>query len=170
MIVISHDERFITTVAKELWVCADGSFTKFKGDVQAYKVREDMTLCLNIADYSFSSESHCQQCQGKALDYHSTPSLMDLSPPVIIIYILLEVLRKPYYLLPRVSSYYMLYHERISTSMRERKSRSKSPDCLPTLNRSPVYFYGPECLCLGYVYRYECEQLKSMCVTEAAKI
>ncbi|KAF9535793.1 P-loop containing nucleoside triphosphate hydrolase protein [Crepidotus variabilis] len=37
VIIISHDERFITTVAKELWVCADGSVTKFKGDVQAYK-------------------------------------------------------------------------------------------------------------------------------------
>ncbi|KAI0791792.1 P-loop containing nucleoside triphosphate hydrolase protein [Abortiporus biennis] len=37
VIVISHDERFITTVAHELWVCADGSVTKFKGDVQAYK-------------------------------------------------------------------------------------------------------------------------------------
>lgn len=58
VIIISHDERFITTVAKEvddqyplpysvpthicsfqLWVCADGAVTKFKGDVQAYKVR-----------------------------------------------------------------------------------------------------------------------------------
>jgi ATP-binding cassette subfamily F protein 3 len=37
VIVISHDERFITTVAKELWVCADRAVTKFKGDVQAYK-------------------------------------------------------------------------------------------------------------------------------------
>ncbi|THH17198.1 hypothetical protein EW146_g3568 [Bondarzewia mesenterica] len=37
VIVISHDERFITTVAKELWVCGDGAVTKFKGDVQAYK-------------------------------------------------------------------------------------------------------------------------------------
>ncbi|KAG1889194.1 P-loop containing nucleoside triphosphate hydrolase protein [Suillus subluteus] len=37
VIVISHDERFITTVAKELWVCADYAVTKFKGDVQAYK-------------------------------------------------------------------------------------------------------------------------------------
>ena len=57
VILISHDERFITTVAKEvsihscdtggedsmddfqLWVCADGTVSKFKGDVQAYKVR-----------------------------------------------------------------------------------------------------------------------------------
>lgn len=59
VIVISHDERFITTVAREvkeilaafirctdnwagrvsqLWVCADGTVSKFKGDVQAYKV------------------------------------------------------------------------------------------------------------------------------------
>ncbi|KAF9808804.1 hypothetical protein IEO21_07732 [Rhodonia placenta] len=37
VILISHDERFITTVAKELWVCTDGSVMKFKGDVQAYK-------------------------------------------------------------------------------------------------------------------------------------
>ncbi|TFY73327.1 hypothetical protein EWM64_g10685 [Hericium alpestre] len=37
VIIISHDERFITTVAKELWVCGDGAVTKFKGDVQAYK-------------------------------------------------------------------------------------------------------------------------------------
>ncbi|OAX42575.1 hypothetical protein K503DRAFT_790070 [Rhizopogon vinicolor AM-OR11-026] len=37
VIVISHDERFITTVAQELWVCADGAVAKFKGDVQAYK-------------------------------------------------------------------------------------------------------------------------------------
>ncbi|KAI9567006.1 P-loop containing nucleoside triphosphate hydrolase protein [Boletus coccyginus] len=37
VIIISHDERFITNVAKELWVCADATVTKFKGDVQAYK-------------------------------------------------------------------------------------------------------------------------------------
>ncbi|RDB28588.1 putative ABC transporter ATP-binding protein C29A3.09c [Hypsizygus marmoreus] len=37
VIIISHDERFITTVAKELWVCGDGTVSKFKGDVQAYK-------------------------------------------------------------------------------------------------------------------------------------
>ncbi|KAG9310316.1 P-loop containing nucleoside triphosphate hydrolase protein [Chiua virens] len=37
VIIISHDERFITNVAKELWVCTDGTVAKFKGDVQAYK-------------------------------------------------------------------------------------------------------------------------------------
>ncbi|TFK40936.1 P-loop containing nucleoside triphosphate hydrolase protein [Crucibulum laeve] len=37
VIIISHDERFITTVAKELWVCGDGTVNKFKGDVQSYK-------------------------------------------------------------------------------------------------------------------------------------
>ncbi|OBZ80100.1 putative ABC transporter ATP-binding protein C29A3.09c [Grifola frondosa] len=37
VIIISHDERFITSVAKELWVCADGTVSKFRGDVQAYK-------------------------------------------------------------------------------------------------------------------------------------
>ncbi|CAA7271413.1 unnamed protein product [Cyclocybe aegerita] len=37
VIIISHDERFITTVAKELWVCGDGTVKGFKGDVQSYK-------------------------------------------------------------------------------------------------------------------------------------
>ncbi|KAI5120551.1 hypothetical protein M0805_000279 [Coniferiporia weirii] len=37
VILISHDERFITTVATELWVCGEGNVTKFMGDVQAYK-------------------------------------------------------------------------------------------------------------------------------------
>ncbi|TEB39145.1 P-loop containing nucleoside triphosphate hydrolase protein [Coprinellus micaceus] len=37
VILISHDERFITSVAKELWVCGDGTVYKFKGDVESYK-------------------------------------------------------------------------------------------------------------------------------------
>ncbi|KIM47987.1 hypothetical protein M413DRAFT_439681 [Hebeloma cylindrosporum] len=37
VIIISHDERFITTVADQLWVCGDGTVTKFGGDVQSYK-------------------------------------------------------------------------------------------------------------------------------------
>ncbi|EIW86252.1 hypothetical protein CONPUDRAFT_114395 [Coniophora puteana RWD-64-598 SS2] len=37
VIIISHDERFITTVASELWVCADETVSKFMGDVQSYK-------------------------------------------------------------------------------------------------------------------------------------
>ncbi|KAF7367411.1 Protein gcn20 [Mycena sanguinolenta] len=37
VIIISHDERFITNVAKELWVCGDRTVTKFRGDVQSYK-------------------------------------------------------------------------------------------------------------------------------------
>jgi len=37
VIIISHDERFITSVASELWVCVGGKVEKFRGDVQAYK-------------------------------------------------------------------------------------------------------------------------------------
>jgi len=37
VIVISHDERFITAAAKELWVCGDGTVRKFMGDVEGYK-------------------------------------------------------------------------------------------------------------------------------------
>ncbi|KAB5588654.1 Translational regulator GCN20-like ABC transporter protein [Ceratobasidium theobromae] len=41
VILISHDERFITTVSNELWVCGDGQVVKYKGDVQAYKVSDE---------------------------------------------------------------------------------------------------------------------------------
>ncbi|KAG8959136.1 hypothetical protein FRC03_008399 [Tulasnella sp. 419] len=37
VILISHDERFITSVSNELWVCGDGTVTKYMGDVTAYK-------------------------------------------------------------------------------------------------------------------------------------
>ncbi|KAF5381227.1 hypothetical protein D9757_007882 [Collybiopsis confluens] len=37
VIIISHDERFITKVAQELWVCANDTVSKFKGDVESYK-------------------------------------------------------------------------------------------------------------------------------------
>ncbi|KAJ8520357.1 hypothetical protein ONZ45_g2835 [Pleurotus djamor] len=37
VIIISHDERFITTVANQLYVCGEGTVYKFMGDVQSYK-------------------------------------------------------------------------------------------------------------------------------------
>lgn len=60
VILISHDERFITTVAREvykfrylthtfltalqLWVCGDRTVTKFTGDVQAYKASGTISI------------------------------------------------------------------------------------------------------------------------------
>ncbi|WFD26541.1 hypothetical protein MNAN1_001524 [Malassezia nana] len=37
VIVVSHDERFINSCLKELWVCDNGTVYKFTGDVSAYK-------------------------------------------------------------------------------------------------------------------------------------
>ena len=37
IILVSHDERFITAVADQLWVCAEGGVTKTALDVEAYK-------------------------------------------------------------------------------------------------------------------------------------
>lgn len=45
VIIISHDEKFINTVCKELWVCADGKVEKFYGDVSAYKVSSERAVC-----------------------------------------------------------------------------------------------------------------------------
>ncbi|KAJ1928609.1 ATP-binding cassette, regulator of translational elongation [Tieghemiomyces parasiticus] len=38
VVLVSHDERFIDGVAEELWVCNEGSLTKFRGDgIKEYK-------------------------------------------------------------------------------------------------------------------------------------
>jgi len=44
VVLISHDERFINNVCNQLWVCADGTLSKWLGDVSSYKVR--MASCL----------------------------------------------------------------------------------------------------------------------------
>jgi energy-coupling factor transporter ATP-binding protein EcfA2 len=65
VIVISHDERFITTVAKELWVCGEGTVQLFRGDVQAYKVRSP--ACAACAATDGRIESDREQHQEQAL-------------------------------------------------------------------------------------------------------
>lgn len=84
VIVISHDERFITTVAKEvsallptfffswysnpvqLWVCGDGTVTKFHGDVQSYKVCSEQWVLAMAIKYPVA-ESYCEQSQSTSL-------------------------------------------------------------------------------------------------------
>lgn len=90
VIIISHDERFITSVAKEvyiliflvnlgarpahlsqLWVCADGTVSKFKGDVQSYKVRSFGSFLLRFSCVLTSEmwiELDCEQYQDSAID------------------------------------------------------------------------------------------------------
>merc|ERR1711896_9485 len=38
LVLVSHDFRLIGQVAKEIWVCDKKSVTKWKGDIQSYKV------------------------------------------------------------------------------------------------------------------------------------
>jgi ATP-binding cassette subfamily F protein 3 len=37
VVLVSHDERLITTVCTDLWVCKDGKVSPFNGDFEAYK-------------------------------------------------------------------------------------------------------------------------------------
>lgn len=37
VLVISHDERFINSCLRELWVCEDGTVKNFYGSVTEYK-------------------------------------------------------------------------------------------------------------------------------------
>merc|ERR1719329_2071194 len=37
LVLVSHDFRLISQVAKEIWVCDKKSITPWKGDIQSYK-------------------------------------------------------------------------------------------------------------------------------------
>ena len=37
VVVVSHDEHFLTSMCDEVWVCGDGKLQKFPGDFEAYK-------------------------------------------------------------------------------------------------------------------------------------
>ncbi|KAL0074831.1 P-loop containing nucleoside triphosphate hydrolase protein [Phycomyces blakesleeanus] len=37
VIIVSHDERFISEVCNEIWICADGVLSKFSGTIKDYK-------------------------------------------------------------------------------------------------------------------------------------
>lgn len=46
--LVSHDFRLISQVAKEIWLCEDGSVTLFEGSISDYKkVLRDQTLKAN---------------------------------------------------------------------------------------------------------------------------
>jgi hypothetical protein len=60
--------RLFTTDLKQLWVCADGGVSKFRGDVQMYKVRTAFIaeMMTQRCEHEFV-EIDRQQRQGKAL-------------------------------------------------------------------------------------------------------
>jgi len=37
LVLVSHDFRLISQVAKEIWVCDDHAVTKWSGDIRSYK-------------------------------------------------------------------------------------------------------------------------------------
>jgi ATP-binding cassette subfamily F protein 2 len=46
LILVSHDMRLISQVAKEIWICDNRCITIFKGDIQQFK----MTMRAQIMD------------------------------------------------------------------------------------------------------------------------
>jgi ATP-binding cassette subfamily F protein 2 len=50
VVLVSHDFRLISQVAKEIWLCEDGKITTFKGSIADYKkVLRDQTMKANKA-------------------------------------------------------------------------------------------------------------------------
>lgn len=48
MVLVSHDMRLISQVAKEIWICDHKTVTRYKGDIQNFKM--DMRAQMGIDD------------------------------------------------------------------------------------------------------------------------
>lgn len=55
MVLVSHDMRLISQVAKEIWICDDKTITKHKGDIQSFKM--DMRAQMGIDGEQAGSKS-----------------------------------------------------------------------------------------------------------------
>lgn len=44
VILVSHDERLVKSVCKELWVCAGGTVTSIEGGFEEYRSRVQREL------------------------------------------------------------------------------------------------------------------------------
>ena len=55
MVLVSHDMRLISQVAKEIWICDEKKITMYKGDIQNFKM--DMRAHMNLDDAKGSSKS-----------------------------------------------------------------------------------------------------------------
>ena len=64
MVLVSHDMRLISQVAKEIWLCDHKTITKYQGDIQNFKM--DMRVQLELEDESKDSKSKKGKLRGDA--------------------------------------------------------------------------------------------------------
>lgn len=64
MVLVSHDMRLISQVAKEIWLCDHKTITKYQGDIQNFKM--DMRVQLELEDESKGSKSTKGKLRGDA--------------------------------------------------------------------------------------------------------
>jgi energy-coupling factor transporter ATP-binding protein EcfA2 len=55
MVLVSHDMRLISQVAKEIWICDNKMITPYKGDIQAFKL--DMRAQMGLDDGKQTSKT-----------------------------------------------------------------------------------------------------------------
>ncbi len=64
LVLVSHDMRLISQVAKEIWLCDHKTITKYQGDIQNFKM--DMRVQLELEDESKGSKSSKGKLRGDA--------------------------------------------------------------------------------------------------------
>ena len=48
LVLVSHDMRLISQVAKEIWICDKGTLTRYKGTIMEFK--EEMAAAMDLSD------------------------------------------------------------------------------------------------------------------------
>jgi ATP-binding cassette subfamily F protein 2 len=64
MVLVSHDMRLISQVAQEIWVCDNKTITKYRGDIQNFKM--DMRAQLDLEDDGKTSKGNKGKLRGDA--------------------------------------------------------------------------------------------------------
>ena len=64
MVLVSHDMRLISQVAKEIWLCDHKTITKYQGDIQNFKM--DMRVQLELEDENKGNKGNKNKLRGDA--------------------------------------------------------------------------------------------------------
>lgn len=64
MVLVSHDMRLISQVAKEIWLCDHKTITKYQGDIQNFKM--DMRVQLELEDENKGNKGSKNKLRGDA--------------------------------------------------------------------------------------------------------
>lgn len=90
LVLVSHDMRLISQIAKEIWICDNKTITRFQGDIQSFKMELRATMELDGDTTKLKGDASVRKKEG---DNNSTkakekpapkPKLEVVAPPKLV--------------------------------------------------------------------------------------